>query len=237
MDYVLQIPAKAEVRFETCNGKVVASGFLGTLSSDAVNGSIELAGLEGPTSASTVNGSVRVAFKGPLRKSRIETVNGSIDVAFAKASSVSYDLETVNGRIEGDFDLPVEGKFGPKEARGKLQRRRRVAPLRNGQRHDPPAHPVTPGPSAVSSARMSAEGPSSPRRPFLLALCYAAFLGFLPLLVEKRDPEVRWHARNGLALFGAARARRSRRDARRHRGPVAVVPLRRRRCRSSRFPT
>lgn len=120
VDYVLQIPATAGVRFETCNGKVVASGFLGTLSGDAVNGSIELAGLEGPTSASTVNGSVRVAFKGPLKKSRIETVNGSIDVAFAKTSPVSYDLETVNGHIEGDFDLAVEGKFGPKEARGKL---------------------------------------------------------------------------------------------------------------------
>jgi len=50
---------------------------------------------------------------------------------------------------------------------------------------------------------MSAEGPSSPRRPWLLALCYAAFLGVLPLLVARRDPEVRWHARNGLALFGA----------------------------------
>lgn len=120
VDYVLQIPAAAEVRFETCNGKVMASGFLGILSGDAVNGSIELAGLEGPTSASTVNGSVRVAFNGPLKKSRIETVNGSIDVAFAKSSPVSYDLATVNGHIEGDFDMPVEGKFGPKEARGKL---------------------------------------------------------------------------------------------------------------------
>ena len=26
----------------------------------------------------------------------------------------------MNGRIEGDFALAVEGKFGPKEARGKL---------------------------------------------------------------------------------------------------------------------
>jgi DUF4097 and DUF4098 domain-containing protein YvlB len=76
--------------------------------------------MEGPASATTVNGSVRLAFKGPLRKSRVETVNGSIDVAFAKASSVHYNLETVNGGIEGeDMDLSVEGKYGPKEARGK----------------------------------------------------------------------------------------------------------------------
>ena len=120
VDYTLQIPAKTEVRFETCNGKLTASGFLGTLSGDTVNGSIELADLEGPTSASTVNGSVRLTFKGPLKKSRVETVNGSIDVAFDKSSAISYELETVNGHIEGDFAMPVEGKFGPKEARGKL---------------------------------------------------------------------------------------------------------------------
>jgi len=120
VDYTVQIPARTEVRFETCNGKVLASGFLGTLSGDAVNGSIELANVEGPTSASTVNGSVRLTFKGPFKKSRVETVNGSIDITFDKGSAISYDLETVNGKIEGDFALAVEGKFGPKEARGKL---------------------------------------------------------------------------------------------------------------------
>ena len=119
VDYMLRIPAKAEVRFETCNGKVAATGFVGNLAGDAVNGSIELSDQEGPASATTVNGNVRVSFKGPLKKSRIETVNGSIDVAFEKSSSVRYDLATVNGHIEGDdVGLAVEGKFGPKEARG-----------------------------------------------------------------------------------------------------------------------
>ena len=118
VDYEVRIPANAHVRFETCNGRVNASGFTGTLSGDAVNGSIELSNLDGPATASTVNGSVRLTFKGPLKKSRVETVNGSIDVAFDRSSSIRYDLETVNGHIEGDFDMPVEGKFGPKEARG-----------------------------------------------------------------------------------------------------------------------
>ena len=68
--------------------------------------------------ATTVNGGLRIAFRGPFKKSELETVNGSVEVAFARTSSVRYDLQTVNGRIEGDFDIPVEGKFGPKEARG-----------------------------------------------------------------------------------------------------------------------
>ena len=37
----------------------------------------------------------------------------------------------------------------------------------------------------------------------LLALTYLPILGLVPLLAEKHDPEVRWHARNGLLLFAA----------------------------------
>ncbi len=47
---------------------------------------------------------------------------------------------------------------------------------------------------------MSAEGPS-PKRVALRVLSYLAVLGFIPLLAS-RDREVRWHARNGLLLFG-----------------------------------
>jgi DUF4097 and DUF4098 domain-containing protein YvlB len=99
---------------------VQATGLSGDSSSDSVNGSIELRDVEGPVKATTVNGSVRVAFRGPLKPTRLETVNGSVEVLFHRDSSVQYDLETVNGRIEADFDLNVEGKYGPKEARGSL---------------------------------------------------------------------------------------------------------------------
>jgi len=118
VDYELHIPASAEVKVETTNGKVAAAGFGKSLSAEAVNGSIELKEIECPVSATTVNGSVHLAFKGSLRKTRLETVNGSVDVAFDRQSSIRYDLETVNGSIVGDFELAVEGKFGPKEARG-----------------------------------------------------------------------------------------------------------------------
>ena len=118
VDYEIHVPPTTNVRFETTNGKVVATGFGGAMDAEAVNGSIELKDVEGPVRATTVNGSLRVAFKGNFKKSQLETVNGSVDVSFDKKSSVRYDLETVNGRIEGDFDISVEGKFGPKEARG-----------------------------------------------------------------------------------------------------------------------
>jgi len=48
---------------------------------------------------------------------------------------------------------------------------------------------------------MENERPVSSRP--MLVLSYLAFLGVVPLLFARRDPEVRWHARNGLLLFGA----------------------------------
>ena len=118
VDYELHFPAGTVARLETTNGQVQATGFDNSLSCDVVNGSIELSGVGGPVRATTVNGGLRIAFRGPFKKSELETVNGSVEVAFDKASSVRYDLATVNGRIEGDFELAVEGKHGPKEARG-----------------------------------------------------------------------------------------------------------------------
>lgn len=46
------------------------------------------------------------------------------------------------------------------------------------------------------------DAPRSGSSPFLLVISYLAFLGVIPLLFS-RDPDVRWHARNGLLLFGA----------------------------------
>ena len=118
VDYEVQVPAGADVRLETCNGAVQTRGIGSSLSCDVVNGSIEVQEANGPVRASTVNGSLRIGFRNALKKSHLETVNGSVEVAFDRASSIRYDLETVNGRIEGDIDLAVEGRHGPKEARG-----------------------------------------------------------------------------------------------------------------------
>jgi len=40
----------------------------------------------------------------------------------------------------------------------------------------------------------------------LLVLSYLPVLGFIPLIAGKHDREVRWHAANGLLLFGAVAA-------------------------------
>lgn len=47
------------------------------------------------------------------------------------------------------------------------------------------------------------EGPRSENRMVMIVLSYIWILALVPLFVEKRDPEVQWHAKHGLVLFAA----------------------------------
>ena len=42
---------------------------------------------------------------------------------------------------------------------------------------------------------------SSPNRGVMIVLAYLWPLAFIPLLVEKHDPDVQWHAKHGLVLM------------------------------------
>lgn len=46
-----------------------------------------------------------------------------------------------------------------------------------------------------------ADGGPSPNRGIMIVLAYLWPLALVPLLLEKHDPDVRWHARHGLALM------------------------------------
>lgn len=46
-------------------------------------------------------------------------------------------------------------------------------------------------------------GTPSSNRTIMLVLAYLGILALIPLLVEKEDREVQWHAKHGLVLFGA----------------------------------
>ena len=119
VSYTFLMPAGLTVDVETVNGRIAAERHTGSLNLNTVNGTVHVEGQDGPLKVNTVNGSIEVFFAGPLRAAELETVNGSVVVGCTKESSIRYELQTVNGRIQSDFaNLNVEGKWGPKEAHG-----------------------------------------------------------------------------------------------------------------------
>jgi hypothetical protein len=119
--YQITVPAALALEAETVNGRVTAANRTGDLVLSTVNGGVRVDGHDGPLKVNTVNGSVEVSFAGPMRQASLETVNGSVTVTCARESSIRCALQTTNGRIQSQFpEVTVEGKWGPKEARGAI---------------------------------------------------------------------------------------------------------------------
>ena len=66
----------------------------------------------------------------------------------------------------------------------------------------PPAPPAGGGPTG-GAPPPPAGGTQSPNRGLMIVLSYLGILALIPLLVEKEDREVQWHAKHGLVLFVA----------------------------------
>ncbi len=120
VSYQITLPPAVAVEAETVNGKLSASRRSGDLVLSTVNGAVRVEGQDGPLKVNTVNGSVEVSFAGAMRQASLETVNGSVTILCAKDSSIRCALQTTNGRIQSEFPVTIEGKWGPKEARGSI---------------------------------------------------------------------------------------------------------------------
>jgi len=59
-----------------------------------------------------------------------------------------------------------------------------------------------PMPPSASPPPPPAVAPDQTNRTLLLVAAYLWFLAVIPLIVEKEDKEVQWHAKHGLVLFG-----------------------------------
>lgn len=64
----------------------------------------------------------------------------------------------------------------------------------------PPPPSYTPPPPPIGTVPPG--GTVSPNRSIMIVLSYLWLLALIPFLVEKSDPEVQWHAKNGLVLTG-----------------------------------
>ena len=67
----------------------------------------------------------------------------------------------------------------------------------------PPSSPPPPPSAPPPASPPPASGGGSENRGLMVALSYLWLLALIPLLVEKEDAEVQWHAKHGLTLLVA----------------------------------
>ena len=115
VSYEVMVPRKMNVEAMTTNGGLSVDGVEGRMDLRAVNGSIRLHEVAGDVRAETSNGSVSAVLSGPTWRGNfldLETTNGSVALDIPRGYNANLETGTVNGGMNIDFPVTVQGHIG-----------------------------------------------------------------------------------------------------------------------------
>lgn len=121
VDYIILMPAEANVDVSTSNGTVTVEGIHGNVEAKSTNGSLRVEDVIGEIEAKTTNGSIRARYaRATDGNHTFTTVNGSIRIYLPSDAGGDFEANTVNGSIKVDFPTHLErvsrrhmrGRFG-----------------------------------------------------------------------------------------------------------------------------
>ena len=114
VSYVIFAPRKSNLDLSTHNGGISIEGIEGSIRFAAVNGGITLARVAGDVRGETTNGGVHVVLDGSRWRGDgldVRTTNGGVNVAVPPRYSAELQTGTVNGGLDIDFPITVQGRF------------------------------------------------------------------------------------------------------------------------------
>ena len=119
--FTVQVPAGVRLVASTVNGEIEAGGIGADVKATTVNGDVKVS-TSGLARATTVNGSIQASMGRAdwSGTTHFNTVNGSITVKLPDNASTDVSASTVNGSMNTDFPLTVQGKFSMKNMKGTI---------------------------------------------------------------------------------------------------------------------
>ena len=121
VEFHVSVPAGVNFIGRNINGDVDARGIEADVFANTVNGSVDIYA-DGLAEASTVNGSITVSMGKADWDGTLDftTVNGSVTLEMPDELDCDVSLSTVNGQMNIDFPLMVEGRFSPRNIKGTI---------------------------------------------------------------------------------------------------------------------
>lgn len=119
--FTVRVPSGVDFVGKSVNGDVAVERVTGNAVARTVNGSVTVEAA-GWVEATTVNGSIE-AWMGTAEWDddiEFQTVNGSITVYLPDGVNADVEASTVNGGMETDFPLTVQGRWGPRRLEGRI---------------------------------------------------------------------------------------------------------------------
>jgi DUF4097 and DUF4098 domain-containing protein YvlB len=115
VSFRLMVPKKSNLDLEATNGGIAVSDVEGEIVLDTTNGGLSIANLSGDVRGRTTNGGLHVQLTGNAWKGEgldVVSTNGGVDLEIPEGYSAELETGTVNGGIEVDFPVTVQGRIG-----------------------------------------------------------------------------------------------------------------------------
>jgi hypothetical protein len=115
VSYEVYVPRKTNLDADTQNGGVAVEGVEGRMELQAVNGGITLRDVAGDVRAETTNGGVNAQLSGTTWKGEgldLQTTNGGVSLEIPRGYNARLETGTVNGGLNIDFPITVQGTIG-----------------------------------------------------------------------------------------------------------------------------
>jgi Toastrack DUF4097 len=114
VSYDIRVPRMMMLTLNTRNGGIAIDDYRGTAKFKTVNGGVSLRNVGGDLRGATSNGGVTVDLEGDHWDGAgldVETNNGGIKMSLPATFSAELETGTVNGRINIDFPVNVQGRI------------------------------------------------------------------------------------------------------------------------------
>jgi hypothetical protein len=115
VSYEVLAPGEIDLSLEAHNGSISVAAVRGDLALETRNGGINLAGVAGNVRGRTANGGVEAELTGDTWEGTgldLETTNGAVRLRIPEDYSARLETGTVNGGIDIDFPVTVQGRIG-----------------------------------------------------------------------------------------------------------------------------
>jgi DUF4097 and DUF4098 domain-containing protein YvlB len=114
VSYEVFVPRRADLSLETHNGGIAISEVNGKIGFSALNGGVVLRRVGGAVRGSTTNGGLVVELSGDRWDGEtldVRTTNGGVVLSVPENYSAKLETGTINGSIDVDFPVTVQGKI------------------------------------------------------------------------------------------------------------------------------
>lgn len=115
VSYEVWVPRKTNLDADTRNGGIAVEGVEGRMDLRAENGGISLREVGGDVRAETTNGGVTAQLSGTRWNGQgldLQTTNGGVGLEIPRGYNAELETGTVNGGMNIDFPITVQGFIG-----------------------------------------------------------------------------------------------------------------------------